>query len=299
MKRVVSVSLGTAQRDHTAEVAFRDGETVLVERRGTDGDLEQARALIRDLDQGRQTDAIGLGGIDLYLVVDGTRYVIRDALALKAAAAHTPVVDGSGLKRVWEPQVVQDAAAAGLLRSGETVLMVSALDRFPMAQALVQAGLVPVFGDLMFSSRIDYPIRTVEELKELSRKLLPEITKLPFSRLYPTGAEQERVPDPRFTRYFEEADVLAGDFHYIRQYMPERLDGKVVLTNTTTAADVDMLAKRGARALVTTTPRVEGRTFGTNAIEAALVAWSGLTDDDPGWAAVVSRAGIRAAITRF
>lgn len=298
MKRVISVSLGTSKRDHTAQLSF-GGETIRVERRGTNGDLGVAAALIRDLDHGRETDAIGLGGIDLYLAVGGTRYIIRDATTLKAAATHTPVVDGSGLKRVWEPQVVADASVAGILRCGQTVLMVSALDRFPMAQALVQAGLVPVFGDLMFSSRIDYPIRTLEELEELARKLLPEITKLPFSRLYPTGVEQERTPDPRFTRYFDEADVLAGDFHYIRRYMPERLDGKVVLTNTTTPEDVDMLAQRGVQALITTTPRIGGRTFGTNAIEASLVAHSGIMDEDPRWAAVVSEAGIQAAITRF
>ena len=45
---------------------------------------------------------------------------------------------------------------------------------------------------------------------------------------------------------------------------------------TTTAADVETLRKAGVRYLATTTPRLEGRTFGTNVMEACLVALAGL-----------------------
>jgi hypothetical protein len=66
--------------------------------------------------------------------------------------------------------------------------------------------------------------------------------------------------------------VIAGDFNYIKRHLPDRLDAKVVVTNTTTAADVELLKARGVRYLVTTTPRFEGRSFGTNVIEATLTA---------------------------
>ena len=49
----------------------------------------------------------------------------------------------------------------------------------------------------------------------------------------------------------------------------------MIVTNTTTPADVDLLKQRGVSCLVTTTPRLEGRSFGTNVMEAALVALSG------------------------
>jgi hypothetical protein len=94
-KRVVSVSLGSSRRDSVAEVEVL-GEKVVLERRGTDGDFQGAICLIRELDG--KVDAIGLGGIDLYLVAGGRRYAIRDAQKLKEAAKKTPVVDGSGLK---------------------------------------------------------------------------------------------------------------------------------------------------------------------------------------------------------
>ena len=57
--------------------------------------------------------------------------------------------------------------------------------------------------------------------------------------------------------------------------MPARLDGKVICTNTTTTEDVAQFRRAGVRHLVTTTPVMEGRSFGTNMLEAALIAASG------------------------
>lgn len=49
MKKVVSVSLGSSKRNHTAEIDVL-GEKVLIERIGTDGSLKKAAELISDLD---------------------------------------------------------------------------------------------------------------------------------------------------------------------------------------------------------------------------------------------------------
>ncbi len=294
--RSVSVSLGSTRRDHRAVVTL-GGQEVAVERRGVDGSLADAARLIEELDG--QVDAIGLGGIDLALVVGEDRYVIRDAAELAVHARRTPVVDGFGLKAVFEPAVIHRLVADGTLQSGQTVLMASAMDRYPMARAFVQSGLIPLFGDLMFASRIDYPIRSITELQEMARKILPEFTRLPLNLLYPTGSEQDAEPDVRFSRYFEEADVLAGDFHYLRRYLPDRIDGKVVVTTTTTAADVELLRSRGAAVLVTTTPRLSGRTFGTNAMEAALVARFGVRYPDPEFERRVMDSGLEPDIVRL
>ena len=63
----------------------------------------------------------------------------------------------------------------------------------------------------------------------------------------------------------------------MRQFMPDRLDGKIVLTNTVTATNIEELRSRGVAKLITTTPDFEGRSFGTNVIEAALLALLGKT----------------------
>ena len=96
----------------------------------------------------------------------------------------------------------------------------------------------------------------------------------PFKWLYPTGEKQD-INTPKFTRYFADADVIAGDFHYIGHYMPLDLRGKIILTNTTTTENVEELTKRGVHQLITTTPVLDGRSFGTNVMEAVLVTLLG------------------------
>jgi hypothetical protein len=62
--------------------------------------------------------------------------------------------------------------------------------------------------------------------------------------------------------------------------MPDDLTGKIIVTNTTTAKNVEELRERGLHILVTTTPRLEGRTFGTNVMEATLRALINKPDDE-------------------
>jgi hypothetical protein len=57
--------------------------------------------------------------------------------------------------------------------------------------------------------------------------------------------------------------------------MPDHLYGKVLVTNTTTPEDVELFHQAGIKYLVTSTPVLDGRSFGTNMMEAALTAASG------------------------
>jgi hypothetical protein len=57
--------------------------------------------------------------------------------------------------------------------------------------------------------------------------------------------------------------------------LPDRLDGKIVATNTTTPQDVELFRQVGIKYLVTSTPVLDGRSFGTNMMEAALIAVAG------------------------
>ncbi len=283
MKHVLGVSLGSSQRDHTVQVSML-GEEIELSRRGTDGDLNRAEQLIREHDG--QVDAIGLGGIDVYFFARGERYVVRDGLRLMEAARVTPAVDGSGIKDTLERDAVQYLLhKTELLKPTTRVLMVSAVDRFGMAEAIVEIGCPIVFGDLIFSAGMPYPITTLDELADIARRILPEMAKMPFTMLYPTGKEQEKGgASERFHEYYDAADVIAGDWHFIRKYLPPRIDGKWILTNTTTAKDIAELRERGATHVVTTTPEMAGRSFGTNVIEAMIVALAGKRPEELGHA---------------
>lgn len=276
MKRVVSVSLGSSKRDHSVQVELL-GENFEISRRGTDGDFKEAIRIIKELDGA--VDAIGLGGIDVYVYAGKKRYALADGLKLMRAAKTTPVVDGSGLKNTLERVTVRYLREnTGYISPNTRVLMVSGVDRFGMAQAFSEAGCDLTLGDLMFGLGIPHPIKSVEKLESIAKKLLPVVTHLPFGLLYPTGKKQEVQDESKvkkFGRFYLEADIIAGDFHYIKKYLPPRLEGKIIITNTTTRDDVKMLGERGVATLVTTTPVLEGRSFGTNVMEGVLVALAG------------------------
>ena len=283
MKRIVSVSLGSKTRDKSATVEML-GQHLRLERIGTDGDMAEARRIITQLDG--DADAIGLGGIDLYLVCGNRRWVIRDAAVLAAEATTTPVVDGSGLKDTLERRAIQMLHENGALAlpggpPATKVLIVSAVDRFGMAETFADLGYDCRFGDLIFALGLPIPISSLTGIKLAVTILLPILSRMPFRMLYPTGAKQEKQ-NPRALRYFTWADIIAGDFHYIKRNLPPTgtpLLHKTIITNTTTEADVETLRDLGLHRLITTTPRIEGRSFGTNMMEAALVALSDKSPD--------------------
>lgn len=154
------------------------------------------------------------------------------------------------------------------------MLVTLGMDRWGLSKSFVEAGYETIFGDFMFGLDIPIAIRKLNQLKILGNLLMPIVGRLPFAWVYPTGEKQEKRT-PKWEKYYAWATVIAGDCHYIKRFMPDDLKGKVIVTNTTTPEDVEQFRKFGVKYLITTTPVLEGRSFGTNMMEAALVAVSG------------------------
>lgn len=297
MKRAVSISLGSSKRNWAVELSLL-GEKVRIERIGTDGDMERAARLFGELDG--KVDAFGVGGTDLGLTVDGKYYRLHSVAPLVRFVKQTPVVDGSGLKNTLERGVAPYMEAQIGPPRPRTVLMTSGADRWGMSMSFMENGYEGVFGDLMFGLGVPLPLRSAASMKRVAALILPIVSRLPFDWLYPTGEKQESNT-PKFGQWYAWASVIAGDCHFIKRFMPARLDGKIICTNTTTPADVAAFRAAGAGYLVTTTPRLEGRSFGTNMMEAMLVAMSGqgrkLTDAELGeW---VERLGFQPNVERL
>ncbi len=272
MKRAVSVSLGSPTRDKRVTVTLLD-EEITIERIGTNGDVQKAIQLYNELDG--KVDAFGVGGIDLGVTVAGRTYPLYDALKLVAGVKHTPVVDGGGLKHTLEHRLAQTIEREiGDQVQPKRVLITAGVDRYGSVLSFAEAGYELLMGDLGFALGLPIPIRTLRGLHFLARVLLPVLGHLPLEWLYPTGEKQEEIV-PKFEAWYNWATVIAGDCLYVKRHMPDRLDGKVIATNPTTEADVEAFRQRGVRYLVTSTPRLEGRSFGTNMMEAALVAVAG------------------------
>lgn len=274
MKRAVSISIGSSKRDKAVEVELL-GEKVVIERIGTDGDMEKAAQLYKELDG--KVDAFGVGGADLGVMVADRWYPLYSVQKLIRYIEKTPVVDGAGLKNTLEYRMaaVIDAKAGDYVKKlGRKAFVTLGVDRWGMTKSFLDGGYECLFGDLMFGLGLPFTVSSEKSLKRLAALLMPIAGRLPFEWVYPTGEKQEKRV-PKWEKYYQWGTVIAGDCHYIKRHMPEKLDGKIISTNTTTASDIEMFRSAGVKYVVTSTPVLEGRSFGTNMMEAALVAISG------------------------
>lgn len=272
MKRAVSISIGSSKRNKSVEFDLL-GEKVCIERIGTDGDMEKAAQLYREMDG--KVDAFGVGGADLGVLVDQKYYPLYAVQRMVRFIEKTPVVDGEGLKNTLEKRLAPfiQAQIGEYVREKKAFITLG-IDRWGMTKSFLDAGYECVFGDFMFGLGIPIALHSEAALKRASRLIMPLAGRLPFEWVYPTGEKQEqRIP--KWEKYYEWATVVAGDCHYVKRHMPVRIPGKVIATNTTTPEDVQLFRQAGVKYLVTSTPVIEGRSFGTNMIEAALIAVSG------------------------
>ena len=271
MKRAVSISLGSSTRDKKVVITL-GGEQISVERLGTDGDAIAARRLFAQLDG--EVDALGVGGVDIYLRLGDREYPLRAALQLVQDVHRTPVVDGRGLKHTLERRVFELAAPVlGGRPHFRRAFVPVAVDRLGLAEAVAEVADEIIIGDLIIALDIPIPIRGIPTYRKLARVLLPIVSYFPLSMLF-YGSSGEPT-EPKYQRYYEDADLIAGDFLFMKMHLPDDLTGKTIVTNTTTEENIELLRERGVNRVITTTPRYEGRSFGTNMMEAALTAYAG------------------------
>jgi len=274
MKRAVSISIGSSKRNKAVEVTLL-GEKVSLERIGTDGDMEAAALKYKELDG--KVDAFGVGGADLGALMDGKFYPFHSVQPMVRFVQKTPLVDGGGLKNTLEnktPAFLDKKIGDYINQRGRKVFITLGLDRWGLSKSFVEAGYEVVFGDFMFALDVPLAIKSLNGLRRLASFMIPIVTRFPFEWLYPTGAKQDEHK-PKWEKWYGWATVIAGDCLYVKRHMPFNMQGKVVVTNTTTPEDVELFKKFGVKYLVTTTPVLDGRSFGTNMMEAALVAVSG------------------------
>jgi hypothetical protein len=274
MKKILSISIGSALRDHTTHHVFL-GQEFEITRQGTNGDVEKAVQLYREMDG--KVDAFGVGGAGFYLQVADHRYYFREPKKFRKAIKISKVGDGSRVKGLLEKRAFVALEKHLNEKEGKTLkgmpaLQTCVMERYGMGKAMVEAGLDVTFGDFMFALGLPFTMKTLGQARLLAALFLPVVSLMPFAWLYPLGSEQDKPPQPKWTKYYQQSYVIAGDFLQVRQHMPDNLTGKIIVTNTTTAKNVEELKQRNLHILVTVTPRLEGRSFGTNVMEATLLS---------------------------
>ena len=274
MKEALSISIGSSMRNKSIVINLL-GQDVRIQRVGTDGDMKAAREMFRDYDG--KVDAFGVGGSDLGLFFAGKWYPLHSVLPMVQDVQKTPIVDGCGLKNTLETRcaaILEAEIGHYLDQIGRTALVMTAVDRYGLLRAFIDAEYQCIFGDALFSLGLPLPLYRERGVKTLVSLLVPIVTRVPFHWVYPTG-EKQHQRKPKFSWAFDQSSVIAGDCHYIIRNMPAELEGKIIVTNTTTPSDIELFRQAGVKYLMTTTPVYEGRSFGTNMMEAALLAVSG------------------------
>jgi hypothetical protein len=269
MKRVMGVSLGSSKRNHKSDIEVF-GEKFVLERIGTDGDPKKMKELFDQYDG--KVDAFGLGGFDLYLTYKNKKYIFKDAYKVVKDIKITPLADGSGVKRTLEKESIKKLLNSGIINTNMKVLLPCGAARYYMYEAFRDLGFKVVWGDIAFALEVaSVGMANPFLINLVATLLIPIAVKLPFSMMYPVGEKQDKIT-PKFKNLYDLADIIAGDFHFIRRYMPDDLSNKIIITNTLTEKDIDELKLRKVNMVITTTPEFEGRSFATNIIEAFVCA---------------------------
>tara|TARA_Y100000034_G_scaffold136768_1_gene215586 strand:- start:20019 stop:20912 length:894 start_codon:yes stop_codon:yes gene_type:complete len=295
MKKVLSISLGSSDRNHKVIIKL-DQQKILVERIGTDGDLKKARELLKKYDG--LVDAFGLGGIDLSLGIGKDKFKLKEAYKI-IKGIKTPIFDGGGVKNTLDK-----IALSHLIKNlkidftDKKVFLVCACNRSGMAQEFENYGCKMTYGDFMFGLKVPIPIHSLKIGSFLARLSLPLITKLPQKYIYPIGKSQ-KIRKPKFVKYFNNADIIAGDFHYIYKYSPYDLSNKIIITTTTTKNDILSLKKRGVSCIITTTPNMDGRSFGCNVVEAILYSYTIDEQKRTNYEELISKLKLKPTINSF
>ncbi len=272
MLRVISVSLGAPSGDFQHQLKLK-GKVISLERIGTNGKVPEALELLRCLDG--KVDVLCLGGVNRYYYAGKRAFPLPLGQKLAAAVKITPLVDGSWVKQVLEPLLIENLVAEGQLAiQGKAILLVSALDRPAMARVLARLGGKLVVGDAMFGLGLPLAFRSLAVFNYVALVTLPFLRLLPLALLYPLGEKQNRIV-PRFANQYDQAELIAGDFHFIYRHLPANLAGKVILTSTVRPEDIAQLRQRKLSKLITLTPQLNGRSLGANLWEGVLRALVG------------------------
>lgn len=252
MKQILVITLGDEER--TMEASFL-GHTVEMIRAGCGGDADRAHALIGEFDG--KVAAIGLEGLPTQLRLGSLRRSHTAGSTLPAAARHTPVVDGSGIRGGLERWaiILADRANPGIF-SQKQVLMVPGLNHEGMSQALARRGSAQRYADPIIYFGMPGPpgVGNRQTLDRFGPLTLERLRNAPFHKLNVLPGVPRYKRDNRPFRW---ADLIAGDIGMIRHYAPMKLQRKIVVVEHANEDDLEDLKQRGVSIAITLMPAIQ------------------------------------------
>ncbi|MCS6886487.1 MAG: dehydrogenase [Acidobacteriota bacterium] len=271
MKKILSASLGSSEKNYQFTTTFLK-EKFQITRIGCDGDISKLKQTIRDFDG--QVDAIGLGGISAHFKVAGKTHIHQEAQSVIKTAKKTPVADGRGLKTILQAWTVRNINQKYKdFFTNENVLFLSGIANYEMAAVLREYTANLSFFDPVIHFNTPYVLDSLQALEYYATGAMPVLTRLPYSWFYPKGWTGDEWKPLLVGNPFDKAEIIVGDFSYIRHYAPSMLVNKVVITDSVDDEAVALLKKRGVRTIITTVPQLFKQRIDINVLHAIFSAY--------------------------
>src|SRR5439155_11784277 len=129
------------------------------------------------------------------------------------------------------------------------------------------------FCDPMVHFSTPYLLESISALEYYASAAMPLLTRMPYSWFYPKGWTGDEWKQLLFGRPFEKAEIIVGDYSYVRHYTPSMLPNKVVITDTIDDEGIGLLKKRGIRTIITTVPEIFKEHVDINVMHALFTAY--------------------------
>lgn len=289
MKRIISISLGTSERDYEITAKFLCQE-YFIKRMGTDGDTREIVELLYDWED--QADAIGLSGIKFPSKFGVHPTIDKRDIRIKELSSElkVPVTTGETFRNVsqeWVARYVQETQKDFFTNA--RVLVLSGMNDYSIASVLNAYTDNIQFADPVYEHGIPKFINSISDL-ELYAKGVHDILSISPAKVITSAISLIDEWNKYILRKaMQKASVIVvpyeGFYDYLGQTTLEELGGKIILTSTAYEDRIDFLKKRGVDVIIDATPMILDRMVQVDVLEAMIIASFGekgkeLTKDD-------------------
>ena len=270
MKKVVSISLGSAEQDYRFRTEFL-GERFQVSRFGTGGGKGRAKQLLgtwRD-----KVDTLGLGMVRDHYSVGTDRFVHRETRKLEQAAGDTPVTTGTRLREIVQEWTLRSAQAElGGIFNNAKVLFLSGTLNYRLAAILSESSDNLSFADPIVQFGLPNLLHSLDALERYAAGSHPILRVGSGRNLVPSLAPFRFFNHLLLRRAVKDAHVVVASYDQLQRYGREELEGKTVITSTVSAERRENLAAKGVRLVLDCSIQPFKEIVGLNVIEAMVMA---------------------------
>jgi predicted amino acid dehydrogenase len=280
-KKVVTVTLGSSERDFTFETDFL-GHTFQVRRLGADDDTNKAWDLMRR--HQAKADAIGLGEVGDHYHVGQDTVINKETRRLLKVVTRVPVTTGAKLRRLLQIRAVHYVQNhLGSYFNNNLVLFLSGMRNYDMATALAEYTPNLKFADALAQTGTPKMLTSLGQLELYAKGSDWVLSGKPGELL---EAALSGLKSRLMMREVAKAHVVVGTVAELREIgRPGSLAGKTVITSAVDDEAFDFFKECAANLVIDVSPQLFEHVVGINVIEAMILATmhkphQAVSDDD-------------------